>query len=283
MPVCAGSTARTFSLARRNVLCWFALTAIGGGLGLAQSFTPPLPAAGIVRVSTLLDRHPSRRPVAGLRVRGGEPHDGPAPIRRDGELSPERAADLASEVGGIFKLSEAKSHRKIVAFDQAKTRGHKYETGQRFSRKEDAIDRAVSKLDTKIPAKKGTFSYAHLKPTAPAAPATPSKAPASTPPSPAASRAASSQPVSVPATAAQPVGPGQSAGEGRGGVGRAQASAVPVTVKHAFTARSDDELSLAKGAVVYVYPDEVEPGWYFAVGGGGRGLVPSTHIGERIA
>jgi hypothetical protein len=253
--------------------CWFALAAICCGHGV-QSFAPPLKAAGTLpsrRDCTRLNRQ-SREGVS-LRVRGGEPHEGPPPMSRDGELSPDRAAEIA------------RSAKKIVVFDQTKNSGViTYETGQRYSRKESAVDRAVANLDKKIPAKKGTFSYAHLKPTAPAT--HPSTAPIATTPAPAkASSITSPQPVSVLRTGTQPIGladsQGTGGGRGRGGSGgtaAARASAIPVTVKHAFAAQSEDELSLSKGAVIYVYPGEVEPGWYFAEGGGGRGLVPSTHF-----
>jgi hypothetical protein len=245
--------------------CWFALAAICCGHGV-QSFTLPLKAAGTLpsrRECTCLNRQ-SRDGVS-LRVRGGEPHEGPPPMSRDGELSPDRAAEIA------------RSAKKIVVFDQTKNSGQiKYETGQRYSRKENAVDRAVANLDKKIPAKKGTFSYAHLKPTAPTITTTPAPAKASSITRP--------QPVSVSQTGAQLIGLADSQDTGGGGWGggggtaAARVSAIPVTVKHAFAARSEDELSLAKGAVIYVHHGEVEPGWYFAEGGGGRGLVPSTHF-----
>jgi peptidyl-prolyl cis-trans isomerase C len=49
-------------------------------------------------------------------------------------------------------------------------------------------------------------------------------------------------------------------------------------VKHKYTARYPDEHSLARGELITVLPALVEPGWYMAVKGGVRGLVPSTHI-----
>jgi hypothetical protein len=121
-------------------------------------------------------------------------------MSRDGELSPDRAAEIA------------RSAKKVVVFDQTKNSGQiKYETGQRYSRKESAVDRAVANLDKKIPAKKGTFSYAHLKTTAPTAPVTTTPAPAK------ASSITSPQPVSFSQTGAQLIGLADSQGTGGGG------------------------------------------------------------------
>jgi len=63
-----------------------------------------------------------------------------------------------------------------------------------------------------------------------------------------------------------------------GSLMRDATTAIVTTAKHNYVAQAPDELSLVKGAVIYVYPNEVEPGWYYGEGGGARGLVPTTHL-----